>query len=372
MKTRRPSSPDELAGEYPVSAADSDLERGPYEDGFSFRTVIGAVFVALVMMPGAIYLGLVAGQQLGAAAEWVTIILFAELARRSFATLKRQEVFVLFYVASSLASVTLAHLALSGGPFATTIWNQYLLQSPQTRAISGHIPDWVVPPASSPAIQRRDLADAAWWWSASRGLLSPVVLIVIGSILGRMAWIGLGYTLFRLLSDGERLPFPLAPVAAAGATALAESTEREEGGTRRRSWRWNVFGVGASLGMVFGALYVLVPMATGLFMAKPIMLFPIPFLDFTRNVEGVLPATLISVSFDAGLIIAGMILPFRLVLGTFTAIMLTSVLGNPILLKLGAFRHWTPGNGLLVNQMLLNFDFWMSVSVGMAAAVAAI
>ena len=37
-------------------------------DGFSMRTVVGALFVALVMMPGAIYMGLVAGQSLGAAA----------------------------------------------------------------------------------------------------------------------------------------------------------------------------------------------------------------------------------------------------------------------------------------------------------------
>ena len=68
------------------------LEHGPYVDGFSIRTVIGALFVAVIMMPGAIYMGLVVGQSLGSAAEWVTIILFAELARRSFTQLKRQDI----------------------------------------------------------------------------------------------------------------------------------------------------------------------------------------------------------------------------------------------------------------------------------------
>src|SRR5205814_1776344 len=118
-------------------------------------------------------------------------------------------------------------------------------------------------------------------------------------------------------------------VAAEGATALAESTERDEAGTGtgQQSWRWKVFSAAASLGVAFGALYILLPVVTGLFMAKPIMLFPIPFVDFTRNVEGVLPASLISFSFDIAVVIAGMILPFRLVLGTFTAIMLTSVFG---------------------------------------------
>ncbi len=359
--------------EQPSQPTDADaLERGPFKDGFSSRTVLGALFVAFVMMPGSIYLGLVAGQTLGPAAEWVTIILFAELARRSFAHLSRQEVFVLFYVAAAIASVTLAHLHLAGGPFAGPIWHQYLLQSPQTSTIAHQIPDWVTPPADSPGIQNRNLADGGWWWSGSKGILSPVLLIFIGYMLGRMAWFGFGYLVFRLTSDIERLPFPLAPIAAEGATALAESTDRDEGGEfrRKRSWRWNVFSAGASLGVVFGALYVLVPVVTGLFMAKPIMLFPIPFADFTKNVESLLPASMVSISFDAGIFLAGMVLPFPLVVGAFTAVMCTSVFGNPLLQKLGAFPHWTPGNGLLVNQMILSFDFWLSVAVGMACSVA--
>ncbi len=364
--------PDPAEAEQPA-APDFDADElgvGPYLDGFSSRTVVGALFVAFVMMPGSIYMGLVAGQSLGAAAEWVTIILFAELARRSFSHLRRQEVFVLFYVASGIAAVTLIHLALSGGPFAFTIWNQYLLQAPQTSEIAGSIPDWVVPPVSSPAIQQRNLAHPDWWWSASRGILSPVVLISLGYLLGRMGFFGLGYLVFRLTSDIEKLPFPLAPIVAEGATALSESTERDtQGGSRRRSWRWNVFSVGASLGIVFGSVYVLVPVVSGLFLSKQIMILPIPFVDFTANVEGVLPASLVSISFDAALFLTGMVLPFALVCGTFSAVILTSVIGGPILLKLGAFEHWSPGNGLLVNQMVLSFDFWMSVSVGMAGTV---
>ncbi len=369
--THETAEQEQLGSEFAVAAADDTLERGPYLDGFSARTVVGALFVAVVMMPGSVYLGLVAGQSLGPAAEWVTIILFAELARRSFTHLRRQEVFVLFYVASSVAAVQLAHLALSGGPIALSIWNQYLLQSPQTAGIAEQIPHWVVPPADSPGILDRNIMDKAWWWSDTAGFLSPILLIALGYLLGRMAWFGLGYLIFRATSDAERLPFPLAPIAAQGATALAESTEREEGGqVAKRSWRWNVFSIGATFGIVFGGLYVLVPVLTGLFMSKPIMLFPIPFADFTQNVENILPASLVSISFDAVIILTGMILPFRLILGMFAAVIATSVIGNPILVRLGVFEHWTPGNGLLVNQMILSFDFWMSVSVGMAIAVA--
>lgn len=372
MKEKAKDELDALSKEFVVGRSDPDMDRGPFVDGFSMKTVLGAIFVAIVMMPGAIYLGLTAGQTLGSAAEWVTIILFAELAKRSFSRLKRQEVYVLFYVASSVAAVSLAHVALAGGPFAGIIWNQYLLQSPQTSAIAKDIPNWVVPPVTSAAIQNRNMLHLDWWWSASHGALSPILLIVIGYVLGRLAWFGLGYVMFRITSDLEKLPFPMAPVAAQGATALAESTVRSgnEPPNEEKPWRWKVFSAGASFGIVFASLYVLLPVVTGLFLAKPIMLFPIPFVDFTRNVEGVLPASLVSFSFDAGLFLAGMILPFRLILGTFTAIILTSVLGNPILQHFGFFKHWTPGNGLLVNQMILSFDFWLSVSIGLAGAVA--
>lgn len=347
------------------------LEQGPYVDGFNMRTVFGALFVALVMMPGAIYMGLVAGQSLGAAAEWVTIILFAELARRSFTQLKRQEVYILFYVASGIAAVTMAHLALSGGPFAIAIWNQYLKQAPETSTIAAEIPDWVVPASNSPALQQRDLSHIDWWWSQSQGLLSPIFLLCSGYVLGRMAYFGLGYLLFRLTSDRERLPFPLAHVGAEGATALAESTERldGDGGKPKQSWRRNVFSVGACLGILFGCIYVLLPVVSGLFLSKQIMLLPIPFVDFTSNVEGVLPGSLVSISFDAMIFMMGMLLPYKMVLGTGTAVFLTNIVLGPILANMGVFKHWKPGNSLLVNQMVLSFDFWMSVSIGMAIAV---
>ena len=40
-----------------------------FEEGFTYRTVIGAFFVGFIMMPGAIYMGLIAGVTLGSAAE---------------------------------------------------------------------------------------------------------------------------------------------------------------------------------------------------------------------------------------------------------------------------------------------------------------
>ena len=84
-----------------------------YENGFTGKVALGALFVCLIMMPGAIYLGLVAGASLGSAAQWVTIVLFSEIARRSFLPLKRQEIYCLYYMAGAL---TFRRVRLRGYP----------------------------------------------------------------------------------------------------------------------------------------------------------------------------------------------------------------------------------------------------------------
>ncbi|HEV2473030.1 MAG TPA: hypothetical protein VGS41_10215, partial [Chthonomonadales bacterium] len=105
-----------------------------YEDGVSIKTLVGALFVGFIMLPGALYLGLVAGQGLGPAAQWVTIVLFAEIMRRSFLPMKRQEIYMLYYVAASLTGV-LADRGISGGPFGNLIWAQYFVQAPVAAAV---------------------------------------------------------------------------------------------------------------------------------------------------------------------------------------------------------------------------------------------
>ncbi|MBT4496465.1 MAG: hypothetical protein HOC74_02015, partial [Gemmatimonadetes bacterium] len=106
----------------------------PFEPGFNIKTLWAALFVGFIMLPGAIYLGLVTGQSMAGGAEWVTLILFIEIAKRSFVRLRPQEVIILYWVAGGLVMMggklgTGANLF--GGPFGGLIWNQYLVQSPQ-------------------------------------------------------------------------------------------------------------------------------------------------------------------------------------------------------------------------------------------------
>src|SRR5581483_1740614 len=132
----------------------------------------------------------------------------------------------------------------------------------------------------------------AWFW--------PIVLLVVGEVLGRLNWMSAGYFLFRVTSDVERLPFPMAPVAASGATALAEAASKEE------SWRWRVFSTGTVIGLIFGFFYIAVPVFTGVVFNKAFTLIPIPFFDLTTNTETILPGAITGISGDLTKILVGL------------------------------------------------------------------
>ena len=325
-----------------------------FQEGFTVKTVIGAIFIALFLLPGGMYLGLVAGQGVGDAAEWVTIVLFAEVARRSFNPLRKQEIYILFYIATAMTAVINVERGLGGGPFANLIWNAYFISSPHAAPLLEGVPRWGVPDPMSAAIQQRELWHADWW--------KPILLLLITDMCGRMAWMGMGYALFRITSDVERLPFPYAPVAASGATALSEA------GTE--SWRWGIFSTGAVIGMLFGVVYLAIPILSGIIFGRSFEIFPIPFADYTRQVENVLPAAVVGLSFSLGNILMGFVLPFEIVLGAMLASVFAMILVNPILYHAGLLPSYQHGGSALITKLTADMDFWLSVGIGVNLAVA--
>jgi len=312
------------------------------------------------MMPGSIYLSLMTGTSMGPAAEWVTIILFIEVAKRSFQVMTRQQVYILYYIAGGLTAV-IGVVALAGGPFGSLIWAQYLRASAPSNLIA-EVPNWVAPPPTSEAIHLRTFFHRDWWIAKPLG---PIALMLIGTILSKAAWLSFGYTLFRLTSDGEKLPFPMAPIAAQGATALAESSSKTE------TWRWRVFSIATMMGIGFGAIYVGIPALSGVMLVRPVQILPIPWIDFTQGTERFLPAAPIGIMTNAGTIFMGFVLPYWMVVGSFAAGMAT-IFVNPILQVAGLLPTWQPGMDTISTQLSNGIDFWISFGIGTAFSVAAL
>ncbi|RYG39641.1 peptide transporter [bacterium] len=338
----------------PTQEETDRLEPQKFEDGFTLKTFLGALFIALFMLPGGMYLGLVAGQGIGDAAEWVTIVLFAEVARRSYAPLRKQEIYILFYIAASLTAVASAERGLAGGPFSNLIWNAYFAGSQASEPIRDQIPTWATPPANSPGIVNRELWHHDWW--------APIGLLIVNELCGRLSWMGMGYALFRVTSDVERLPFPYAPVAASGATALSEAGSE--------SWRWNVFSTGSILGLFFGALYIGIPVLTGVLFGRSFELFPIPFADYTQSVENIMPAAIVGFSFSLANVLMGFVLPFEIVFGAAVASVLGMIVANPILHSMGFLPNYKKGSGAILTKLSVDMDFWLSIGIGINIAIA--
>lgn len=345
--------------------SDDELEPDllePFEDGFNRRTVLAALFVGFVMLPGSIYLSLVMGVVPGGAAQWVTVILFIEVAKRSLVRLRRQEVLLIYLVAGSMIAPGIimgaAGLTLSGGAFAEPIWRQFLVQSPQAEAfgLTDKIPRWVVPPAGADSLIHRTFFSRDW--------LIPIVVLLIHQLLFRVNFMSLGYALYRITNDIERLRFPMATVAAEGATALSDASGK------RQTWRWQLFGTGAMIGLAYGLLYVAIPTVTGILFTKPLQLIPIPYVDFTDRIGSFLNGSMFGFMTDLGLIFVGFVLPFWVVVGMFVGSMVCKLILPPLLVRWGIVTTWHAGMEARPTDMSLSVDLYISIGIGVGVVVA--
>ncbi len=323
---------------------------GQFDEGFTWRTVLGTLFVGVIMLPAAMYMQLmIGGVSLGPAARWVTVILFLEIAKRARSFLKPAELLILMSLIAAFVGNT---------PIEGFFWRQYIVQSDAARSfgLDNAFPDWYAP-SSQEVLDQRNFFHSAWF--------IPLLLLFLQRFVDQWDSLILGYGLFRLTSDIEKLPFPMAPMGASGILALCEDT------TARDGWRWRTFSIGSCLGMIFGLVYIGIPTITGVFLDQPFQILPIPWLDTTQNTQEILPATATGISFDLTNFFFGMAFPFFAVLGSFIGLIVTFI-ANPLLYDAGILHTWTPGMSTVDTLFADNMDFYLSFGIGLSLAVAII
>lgn len=339
---------------------DKDIERyrnlmtppGTFEEGFSWASVIGAIFIGVLMVPGSMYMGLLAGVGVGPAAKWVTVLLFMEVAKRAHQDLRKAQMFTLFYMAGAVMAT----------PFEGLIYAQFFVQSQAAigQGMVELIPRWYAP-TDPHVLAERNFLQAAW--------LPAVGLVVFKEIISRIDNSVLSFGLFKLASDVEKLPFPMAPIGAQGIMALSEDLEEKERTTT--GWRWRVFSIGGALGLVSGFLYLGLPTLSSALLGKTIQMFPIPFSDWTGRTQDALPAVATGLSYDFGALMIGMVMPFWAVIGAFGGLIVTFVL-NPILYHANLLPSWVPGDSTVETLFKNTVDFYFSFGLGVSLAIAVI
>jgi hypothetical protein len=317
-----------------------------FEDGFNWKAVAGAMFLGFIVNPATDYLSLVVGgdASIGKAMKWVLIILFSEIAKRSFSKLKTQELYVLHYMVG----------AAMADPFSGYLFKQFVVQSEYVQGLGLDLPHWAFPSAESIQEAGRTLFSMAWL---------PIIAITIFSVIvSRIDNYGLGYVLYRLASDVEKLPFPFAPMNAAGIVALSEGNDDKE------KWRQRCFAIGGMLGAVWGIVYICVPVITQAILPKRIELIPLIFIDFTPQVSSILPAVPFNLVLNFGAFLTGMIVPWWGVVGSFVGLLITWI-ANPLLQKNGVLSTWEPEMSFIDTTFVNNTDFYLSFGIGLTLAV---
>lgn len=327
-----------------------------FDEGFNWMALVGAFFVGLIMVPGAMYMGLVAGMGVGPAAQWVTVVLFIEVARRAQRNLKRAEIFVLFYLAG----------AAMGQPFSGLLFNQFFVQSNAATGMGivehmANVP-WYAP-VDPDVLAQRNFFHPAWW--------PALGMVLFSTLIGRVSGTFLSYGLFRLASDIEKLPFPMAPIGAQGIMALVEQQDEKDDkdGTSQGNWRWRVFSIGGIVGLAFGAVYMALPTISSALLGQPISIIPIPFVDWTAKTSGILPAVATGLNLNLLQLVTGMVLPFWAMLGSFIGLIITMV-ANPILYNAGILHSWSIGDDTVKTLFKNNMDFYFSFTIGVSLAIA--
>ncbi len=346
-----------------------------FEDGFTWPAFLGSLFVAAIMVPGAIYMALVAGSNINEAARWVTMILFIEVARRANKSLKRAEIFTLFYLTAAVMAGAGTHaLSPHNEGIFHLLWNQFYAQSnaAQSSGIVEQLPFFVAP-------DQEVLAERSffmWEWAPA------ILLATFTTIIGKLDNMVLGYGLFRIASDIEKLPFPIAPIGAQGVLALSEEQEEEgKGGDQledgpgaekqKQNWRWRVFSIGTVIGLTFGTIYLALPIVTGALVGEPVVILTIPFVDWTQKTSDFLPAVATGLSLDFTFVLMGMVLPFYAIIGSFVGLMITFI-ANPILYHADILHSWNPSDDTIPTLFKDNVDFYFSFMIGVSLSIAVV
>lgn len=322
------------------------------EEGLTRYSLIAIIYAAVVLQPASIYLGMTAG--IGIGAGYVSVLLFAELARIFGRPLKRAEVFIIY---------SMAGMAVGSNYFMSMPWNAYIRTSPISRSfyiggktVAELIPVWMAPPAGSEAIVRRLILHPDWIPNLA---LWPITSYIIVAIMDIM----LGFLCTQLYVETEKLPFPIQQVEASVINILSEREPR----------RMRVFSIASIIGMAYGFVLYGLPIITEAIMGIRFSVIPWLWADFTSGIERFLPGATFGISTDLTSFLTGWIIPFNVVVCMFIGTIALNLVGNHLLVRFDVLKvgvDWFPNMGISGVMLRSQMKFWASVFVGLSIAAA--
>ncbi|MCS7119761.1 MAG: hypothetical protein RMJ07_05535 [Nitrososphaerota archaeon] len=289
--------------------------------GISWISMLAGIFSIFVFIPANIYLELMTGQQIEVSI--FAMLLFVEMGKLLGKRITRQEAFLISFLASL---GTYAPLDM--------VYRVYFRNSDIVGSfgIADYIPEWYVPPPSANIQWTRTFLHPSW--------TTPFLLYFIQYLLGTILAISLGLLLKEFYIDIQKLPFPLQQVYAQQIETISEGEESSV----------NLLFGASVIGFMWGFIVYAIPNLTKAYMGRSIELVPIPWYDFSAQIENYFPGAMFGVATSLSPIISALVLSEKMVAS----------------MIIGSYAVWFFGNWLTVayqlapdtDPILLGYQSW--------------
>ncbi|MEM2704455.1 MAG: hypothetical protein QXR45_15005, partial [Candidatus Bathyarchaeia archaeon] len=188
-----------------------------------------------------------------------------------------------------------------------------------------------------------------WWATASREafemrnlfhptFLTPISLRLIYSFSSGFFLFGLAFLFRKLYMEIERLPFPIQQMSARTIIVLTEEEEKTP---------IRLLCFTALLSFIWAFILYAVPFIFQIITGEYREILPIPWIDWTLNIEKIMPGAILGVYTDLVPFALGFLLPPVNIIQMLIASIAIYIIGNRISIEImkpyGPFNWWMPG-----------------------------
>jgi len=313
------------------------------KSGFSFVSSLAVLYAIFVFIPAILYLQLMMGTG-GIPVSWFTVILFVELGRVLGYKVTKQEATMIFILSSAELFIPLG-----------MVYRGYFRTSDIARlfGISEQIPTWYAPDPTTGVYELRTFFHPAW--------IPPFLVYFTELIVTSICVWGLAFFARRLFIIEENLPFPLQQVSARAIITLTEKRDREG--------IWILF-LASMISFVYGFVLFALPFLVKAYAGVTLTIIPVPWIDLSKSLAGVLPGALIGVATGLGPIAGSFVLPIPTIIGIIIGSFSVYFIGNWLTVAYNlALKPWyVPGMSMQMALQRCTLYFWGAPIMGLGMA----
>jgi len=334
-----------------------------FKTGLDRMSILAILYAIVVFIPALIYLNLMTGTG-SVPVAWFTLLLWVELAKLSGRQVTKQEACMILILTGAEMVFPLGH-----------VYNAWYRESPIAHlfGIAPYVPNWAAPPPEAKILELRTFFHPAWFWDSVNNMPGPITLSIITTIIWGLLYFGLALWAREIFMEAERLPFPLEQMSGITIATLT--------GEKRKPLY--LLAVTAMVGFVWGFIVYAFPFLMQVITGKSITIIPIPWYDFSPQVERFMPGAIFGLSTDIGPIASGFVFPLPTIIGICIGSYAVWFFGNWLVNKNweawglpdtnpdvpGVQSWWEPGMNIHMMWQRSVLYFWMTTIVGIALAV---